>query len=184
MRPVALAYPRFLRLSGRPLLLLSAWAMACPLQAEDADAASRAKIMRPVTLAVVRNLDFGTIVPSTTRASTVRVNLNDSANAAGGALVVGATHAATRISGQGTPNQVIIVTRPTTVWLVGPGPQMRARSWTLGTTSGLARIAANQYRISAASGNFTFRLGATLNIARNQPEGLYQGSYVVTVNYQ
>jgi hypothetical protein len=151
--------------------------------AED-DAASRARILRPITLSVGQDLSFGTILPSTTRTSTVRVNLNDTATPGGGALMFGATHGASRTSGQGTLNQIIIITRPTTVWLLGPGPRMRARSWSLGTTTGLRRIATNQYRIIGAGGNFAFRMGATLDIARNQPDGLYQGSFTVTVNYQ
>jgi hypothetical protein len=152
--------------------------------AANEDATTRARVVRPITLVVGRDLDFGTILPSTTRASTVRINLNDSATPGGGALVVGTGHGATRVTGQGTTGQIILISRPTTVWLTGPGPQMRARSWTLGTTTGLRRIAANQYRITNAAGNFGFRMGATLNVARNQPEGLYQGSYTVTVNYQ
>ncbi|NJS13540.1 MAG: DUF4402 domain-containing protein [Sphingopyxis sp.] len=152
--------------------------------AAEEDAASRARILRPITLTVGQDLSFGTILPSTTRNSTVRINLNDTATPGGGALVFGATHGASRTSGQGTLNQIVVITRPTTVWLTGPGPRMRARSWSLGTTSGLRRIAANQYRIIGAGGNFTFRMGATLAVARNQPEGEYQGSFTVTVNYQ
>jgi len=176
------------RYSGRAALpvLLFAWALMATsaAQAANDDAASRAKILRPITLAVEQDLSFGTILPSTTRTSTVRINLNNTATPGGGALVFGATHAASRTTGQGTRNQIIIITRPTTVWLTGPGPQMRARSWSLGTTTGLTRIAANQYRITGTNGNFGFRMGATLDIARNQPDGLYQGSFAVTVNYQ
>lgn len=141
-------------------------------------------MVQPITLTVTQELNFGSLVPSTTRTSTARVNLNDTATMGGGALLVGTTHKASRIAGQGTRNQVILITRPTTVWLTGPGPQMRARSWTLGTTTGLTRTTGNQYRITGTGGNFTFRMGATLDLARNQPEGLYQGSFVVTVNYQ
>lgn len=141
-------------------------------------------MLQPVNLSVTAEINFGTILPSTTRASTVRVNQNNTVTPGGGAVMVGASHAVSRISGQGTRNAVVLITRPTTVWLTGPGPQMRARSWTLGTTTGLTRVTGNQYRITGTGGNFTFRLGATLDVARNQPEGQYQGSYAVTVNYQ
>jgi Domain of unknown function (DUF4402) len=114
----------------------------------------------------------------------VRVNQNDTRTAGGGAVLVGTGHGASRVAGQGTRNAVILITRPTTVWLNGPGPRLRARSWTLGTTTGLTRVTGNQYRITGTGGNFGFRLGATVDIARNQAEGLYQGSYTVTVNYQ
>ncbi len=172
--------------ASRCIAALSAFALAWPAtaQAQTANGTSRAKIVQPISLSVTQELNFGSIVPSTTRTSTVRVNLNDTATMGGGALRVGNTQKASRMAGQGTRNQVVLITRPTTVWLTGPGPQMRARSWTLGTTTGLTRTTGNQYRITGAGGNFTFRMGATLDLARNQPEGLYQGSFVVTVNYQ
>lgn len=145
---------------------------------------SRARVLQPIALTVTQDISFGTILPSTARTSTVRVNQNGTVTLGGGAIIVGTTHAASRVTGQGTRNVVILISPPTTVFLTGPGPQMRARSWTLGTTSGLTRVTGNQYRITGTSGNFGFRLGATLDIARNQPEGAYQGSYAVTVNYQ
>lgn len=145
---------------------------------------SRARVLQPIALSVSQDISFGSIIASTTRASNVRVNLNDTVTPGGGALMVGATHAASRVTGQGTPNVVVLITRPGTVWLTGPGPRMRARSWSLGTTTGLTRVTGNQYRITGTGGNFGFRLGATLDISRNQPEGVYQGSFAVTVNYQ
>jgi hypothetical protein len=165
---------------------LSTLALAWPAaaQAQTATGTSRANIVQPISLSVTQELNFGSIVPSTTRTSTARINLNDTATMGGGALLIGTTHKTSRMAGQGTRNQIVLITRPTTVWLSGPGPQMRARSWTLGTTTGLTRTTGNQYRITGTGGNFTFRMGATLDIARNQPEGLYQGSFVVTVNYQ
>jgi hypothetical protein len=166
------------------LAALTLFAPLSPALAATEDATSRARVVRPIALSVTQNLDFGTILPSTTRGSAVRINLNDTATPIGGSLVVGTGHGASRLTGQGTSGQVIIITRPTTVWLTGPGPQMRARSWSLGTTTGLRRITGSQYRITDPAGNFAFRMGATLNIARNQPEGLYQGSFTVTVNYQ
>lgn len=164
---------------------VAAVALSASAAAQTASAGtSRARVLQPIALSVGQDINFGSIIPSTTRASTMRVNLNDTVTPGGGAVVVGATHSATRISGQGTRNSVVLITRPTTVWLDGPGPRLRARSWTLGTTTGLTRVTGNQYRITGTGGNFGFRLGATLDVARNQPEGLYQGSFAVTVNYQ
>jgi Domain of unknown function (DUF4402) len=162
------------------MLLLPAIASA----QTSAPASSRARVLQPIALTVSQDINFGSIIPSTTRNSTVRINLNDTVTPGGGAIMVGATHAASRVTGQGTRNIVILITRPGTIWLTGPGPRMRARSWTLGTTTGLTRVTGNQYRITGVGGNFGFRLGATLDVARNQAEGLYQGSYPVTVNYQ
>lgn len=141
-------------------------------------------MLQPISVAVTQDINFGSIIPSTTRASTVRVNLNDTITLAGGAVRVGATHVAARVTGSGTRNVVVLITHPATVLLTGPGPNIRARSWTLGTTTGLTRVTGNQYRITGTGGNFGFRLGATLDVARNQPEGAYQGSFAVTVNYQ
>lgn len=153
-------------------------------QAQSATGTSRASVKEPITLAVTRDLSFGTILPSTTRTSTVRVNQNDTLTLGGGALAFGATHSASRVTGQATRNQVVLITMPPTIFLTGPGTQMRVRSWTFGTTSGLTRITGNQYRVTGTGGSFSFRLGATLDVARNQAEGLYQGSFVVRVNYQ
>lgn len=153
-------------------------------QAEDVPGTSRARILQPVILSPAQDISFGSIIPSTTRNSTVRINLNDTATPAGGAIMVGTTHFASRVNGQGTRNQVVLITRPGTVWLTGPGPRMRARSWTIGTFAGLTRVTGNQFRITSADGRFGFRMGATLNIARNQPEGQYQGTFTVTLDYQ
>lgn len=169
----------------RLTLMSAALVMASPALAQtSAPGTSRARILAPVNLSVTQELNFGSIIPSTTRASTVRVNQNETVTLGGGAVRVGATHASSRQTGSGTRNAVIIITRPPTIFLTGPGPRMRVRSWTLGTTSGLTRVTGNQYRITAVNGVFGFRLGATLDVARNQPEGEYQGSYTVTVNYQ
>jgi hypothetical protein len=163
----------------------SAAALATPAVAQtNSSATSRARVLQPVSLNIAQSIDFGTIIPSTARASTVRVNLNGTVTPGGGAVMVGAAHRFSQLTGQGTRNAVILITRPGTVWLTGPGPRMRARSWTLGTTTGLTRVTGNQYRITGTGGNFSFRLGATLDVARNQTEGEYQGSYPVTVNYQ
>lgn len=162
------------------LLLAAAPALA----QTSAPGSARARVLAPINLSVTQELNFGTILPSTTRASTVRVNQNETVTLGGGALAYGALQKSSRQSGSGTRNAVIIISSPPTIFLTGPGPRMRVRSWTLGTTSGLTRITGNQYRITAVNGAFSFRLGATLDVARNQPEGNYQGSYAVTVNYQ
>lgn len=166
-------------------LLGTALLAAAPTLAQTTStAASRARVLTPVNLSVTQELNFGSIIPSTTRASTVRVNQNETVTLGGGAVRVGNHHKTSRQTGSGTRNAVILITRPPTIYLTGPGPRMRVRSWTLGTTSGLTRVTGNQYRITAANGVFGFRLGATLDVAQNQPEGEYQGSYTVTVNYQ
>lgn len=173
-------------LAGRraAALLFALGLMPASAQAETAAGASKAKVLQPISLSLGQDISFGTIIPSATRTSTVRINLNDTATPGGGAVMVGATHFASRVTGQGTRNQVVLITRPTTVWLTGPGPRIRARSWTLGTFSGLSRVTGNQYRITGTNGNFGFRMGATLDLARNQLEGQYPGSFTVTVNYQ
>lgn len=173
-------------LTGVRLLALGLLLAALPLpaQAETVPGTSRARILQPIILSPAQDISFGTIIPSATRNSTVRINLNDSATTGGGAIMVGTSQFASRVTGQGTANQIVLITRPATVWLTGPGPRMRARSWTLGTLAGLRRVTGNQYRISSANGSFGFRMGATLDIARNQPEGQYQGSFIVTLNYQ
>ncbi len=157
---------------------------AAPALAADAATDAKARLIRPVTLVLDRDLNFGTILPSPTRTSTVRVNLNDTATPGGGAVLIGNSHHAARFSGSGQPGQILVLDWPANIFLTGPGPQMRARSVRVGTFSGLRRVTGRQYRVTSASGAYGFRLRATLNLARDQPPGDYVGSFTVTSNYQ
>jgi hypothetical protein len=71
----------------------------------------------------------------------------------------------------GETGKAYTVTFPTNATLLSGGNSMTVNNFT---------------ENSAASPTVpaTFNVGGTLNVGANQPAGLYQGTYTITVNYQ
>lgn len=58
-------------------------------------------------------------------------------------------------------------------------------NFTIGNSAGLTQNgSSSNYRIVAANGIFTFKVGARLNVALNQPAGTYSGTFNVEFDYQ
>ncbi len=103
---------------------------------------------------------------------------------AGGALPIGPGFQAARFAGRGSQNQIVIVRiQQTTINIIGPGPAMRVRDFTIGPEGSLAPIIAPLYRILTPSGIFWFNVGATLEVGANQPSGSYSGTFTAELLY-
>ena len=163
--------------------LVSAVVLACAF-AQPAIAATPAThatattaLLHPISVIKRRDLDFGYVSVGAT-AGTVVIDPNtDIASATGGALLIGGTpHAAAFIGAAGSssvvnikvPKQPVILTRS------GGTETMTATKFTV---EGLDK------RTVAKAVAFEFRVGATLNVAANQAEGTYVGTFDVTVQY-
>lgn len=173
-------------LAAIPLTLISA-----PVQAQTAstNATAQAVIVEPASLLKIRDLDFGGIAAQPT-AGTVTVNPNSGAcTATGGVISVGNCGFA-EFGGQGVRRMRMRITLPTTVTLTGPGgATMTADTFTLGLAPDIVQVPSPgnsppRYEIASNSGIFTFRVGGRLNVGTNQAPGLYNGNFVVTVQYQ
>ena len=153
---------------------------------------SSAVVVAPLSLIKVQDLSFGKIVPRPT-AGTVTVNPDTGACVVTGAILQVGTCRFAQFTGMGRRNLTIRFALPTTITLTTPGgATMTADTVTLGSSPDLTFIGGNgnglgngnrRWAINPASGIFSFRIGAKLNVGANQAPGLYTGTFAVTVQY-
>jgi Mat/Ecp fimbriae major subunit len=143
---------------------------ASAANAATATATARATILRTVTVTNTSDLNFGTIIRSTS-ADTVDVD-TAGARTCGTTLVCSGTTTAANFNVAGTTGQVVTFSVPTTISLASGANTMSA---SLTPTSGTATLVA-----SAAS----FQVGGTLSVGANQADGNYTTTFTATVNYQ
>lgn len=162
-------------------------ALACvPAAAAPAVRTARAKAItiRPLSLLKTVDLSFGNIIPGA-NAGTVTINpvtdVPTYANVAG----AGGQIAAARLVGGGTANQLVFVTWSTAPFLLtrqGGGATMTVDS--LLTNSVFFIFPGNDPRVIPADRTLDIRFGARLRVGANQTEGVYEGTFAVTVDYQ
>jgi hypothetical protein len=140
-------------------------------QAATASANAKAQILKALTVAKTADLDFGTIVSGATSAT---VNLTAAGVlTCGTGLVCAGTPIPGRFEITGTAAQVVTIAT-TNASLTGPGAAMSA---TLSPSSALLTL-------TGVAATDAFKVGGVLNVGGNQVEGVYTGSFTVTVNYQ
>lgn len=137
-----------------------------------ASATARARILKQVTVTNTSDLDFGTIVPASAAAS-VGVSATGARTCGSGLTCLGTTSAA-NFNITGTVGTVVTVASPATATLT---------SGTASMTANLVR-SASTLTLTGGAINGTVQLGGTLNLAANQAEGNYSGTFTVTVDYQ
>lgn len=142
---------------------------ATSAQAATASATARAQILRQVTLTKTADLDFATIVTAAT-ASTVQVS-PAGVRTCGAGLTCTGTVTAAAFGIVGTTGQ--------TVTLAAAGP-VTLTSGANTMTATLATSAATR----VLTGTDSFTVGGTLSVGANQADGVYTGSFNVTVDYQ
>jgi hypothetical protein len=145
-----------------------------------AGADSRALLLLPLTLTKIDDLDFGTVVPSGT-SGTVALNASTSARTFAGG-VTGVTSAAGHrayFGGAGTGGQqVVVVIVPPTQLTDTNGDTIDVLALTLDNGGNPIRT------VDPVTRTFFVGVGGIINIAANQPEGLYSATFDVTANYQ
>ena len=117
-------------------------------------------------------------------AGTVTVNAATDAATHAGVTRSGGTVFAARFVGAGTAGQLVNVrwtTAPVVLTRVGGGSTMQVDS--LRTNGVLFVFAGSDPRIIPADRVLDIRFGGRLLVGANQPEGDYQGSFTVTVDY-
>jgi hypothetical protein len=168
----------------RYLIALGATAaLAVPapaLAASNTDAAnSQALLLLPLTLTKIDDLDFGTVVSSGT-SGTVALNATSSARTFAGGVTGVTTSAGHRayFSGAGTGGQqvVVIVIPPTQLTDVN-GDTVDVLAMTIDNGGNPLRT------IDPVTRTFSVGVGGILNIAGNQPDGVYSATFQVTANY-
>jgi hypothetical protein len=131
-----------------------------------------------------QHLNFGTIAPSTTQASTVKVlRGNDNSSICGPGLSCLANGNRARIRVTGAPGRLFSVTDPGSITLTdGNGNSMLVDSFIgAGSRNDSAFGGVRQVR---SNGQNNMNIGATLYVGVNQPPGLYTGTYTISANYE
>ena len=166
--------PRLLAASAAlALLLLPAAASAVPVAAS---ASGKGTVLRPLTVVKQADLDFGELV--VTGAGTAVINpVSGAITTTGPVTRVGSTGHAATFTTTGSRNSIVIIHVPnsaTTLTRVGGGGTMTVSNWTLDGPI--------NRRIPLTSA-FNFSVGATLNVGAAQADGVYAGTFAVTVQY-
>lgn len=171
---------------ARKLLLAAALAaIAIPVPAlaapsNTAAAQGKALLLLPLTLTKVDDLDFGTIVSSNS-SGTVALNATSGARIfAGGVSGVPSAaghHAYFGGSGTGGQQVVVVVVPPLQLTDVG-GDTIDVLALTLDKGGNPIRT------IDPVTRTFFVGVGGILDIAANQPDGVYSATFQVTANYQ
>lgn len=160
---------------------LLAWALAAPPAVAapltvPTNPTGTAVVMKPLTLTRVRNLDFGNV--GAIGAGTMTIDpVSGAITVTGGVSSLGGTVQTARFAGNTPSSAVVNIRVPNknvTLTRVGGGGTLIASNFTL---DGQAK------RTLASAGVFQFDVGATINVAAGQPEGLYSGTFDVTIQY-
>lgn len=181
----------------RTLCVLLAMAVFAPLPAAAQQGQSYAVVRADVmdSMTVINNADmyFGVITPGTAN-GTVVMTPDDQSNVAACAVNNGITRSgacrAARFEGDIPFIHNLQITKPAgdQIMLTGPaGATMRVRRfmiaagspWMLGTDFATAQTVT--YLVFG--GTFVIYVGGTLDVARNQRAGVYNGSFTLTFNY-
>ncbi len=150
--------------------------MAAPAAAATDNASGRAQVLRQLSIVNTGDLDFGTLLRGTT-AGRVVINPGTGARTVtGGVIMAGGTPRSASFTVSGSANRVIriSVTPGSTVLTNGTGGTMTVNTF---------RLNGSANRRLSAAGSATIRVGARLNVAANQADGAYTGTFNLTVDY-
>ena len=150
-------------------------AWAAPIAAVNKPKAYVALIY-PLTVITKNDMDFGYLAVTT--AGTAVINPNTGAlTTTGGVTAVGGTPRPATFIGAARSAAVVnlrVPNQPITITRVGGTETMQVRNFTL---------QGQDKRTLARMESFEFNVGATLVVGANQREGLYTGTFDVTVQY-
>lgn len=150
-------------------------AFAAPV-APVVNPSGRIALLHPLELIKQEDLDFGYV--GTIAGGTIVIDPDTNAvSATGGALMLGGTPHAALFTGAAQSSSVVVIRvpkQPITITRIGGTETMTVTDFTL---QGLDK------RAVAAKVSFDFRVGATLIVGANQPDGTYSGTFEVTVQY-
>jgi Domain of unknown function (DUF4402) len=157
---------------------MTALGSAAPAQAATQTSIIRTTLRKPVTIAWLRDLDFGRVVATAT-AGTVTIDPDTNARSvAGGAIAAAGSPQTAKFRIVATPATLVLITRNALPVLTrsGGGATMPV---TLITMNGAVNPV-----ITPASGSFDIDIGGTLSVAANQADGTYSGAFQMNADYQ
>lgn len=162
---------------------LAAIALPVPALAAPSNTASaqgKALLLMPLTLTKIDDLDFGTIVSSNS-SGTVALNATTGVRTFAGGVSGVPTASGHRayFGGSGTGGQqVVVVVIPPTQLIDINGDTIDVLALTLDNGGNPIRT------VDPTARTFFVGVGGILDIAANQPDGVYSATFQVTANYQ
>ena len=163
-------------IAALPLTLLAPSAgLAAPVSPPTQPAA-QAALMRPLTLTKLNDMDFGNL-GVTANGTAVIDPVTDTLTTTGGVLSLGGTPRAARFRGVAQGSAVVIIRIPNggiSLVRAGGTETILLNAFTLDGQS---------KRALAQAGIFDFKVGATLRPTARQVDGLYSGTFDVTIQY-
>ena len=170
---------------------LLAAAVLAPLpaaaQSQQAAAMQHAEILAPLVVLKASDMDFGRIMPGTAN-GTVVLNPGATASCTTNAGIVRSGNCrAARFDGSLPFFHNLVITKPVgnQITLTGPlGATMRLRDFTFAKGSALMLGgSATDPTYFVIGGNFSVYVGGTLEVARTQRPGIYDGTFTLSFNY-
>ena len=157
------------------LIVLSIASIASAQSSATATASASARVLTPIAIARITDLNFGTLVPGS--GGTVIVTPGGVRSATGGISLISSAVSAATFNVTGEVSTPYTITLPASILItntVTPTQQMTVDTFAsnpsgTGTLSGL--------------GAQSLAVGATLHVTASQPSGLYTGTFNVTVAY-
>ena len=163
-------------LAMAPLALLApAAGLAAPI-APPTPPPAQAALMRPLTLTKLNDMDFGHL-GVTANGTAVIDPVSDTMTVTGGVLRLGGTPRAATFRGVAQGNAVVVIRVPNggiSLTRAGGTETILLNAFTLDGQS---------KRAMAQAGIFDFKVGATLRPSAGQVDGLYIGTFDVTIQY-
>ncbi len=156
-------------------LLAPAAGLAAPLSPPTQPPA-QAALMRPLTLTKLNDMDFGNL-GATANGTAIIDPVTDTLTTTGGVLSLGGNPRAATFRGVAQGSSVVIIRIPNggiNLTRVGGTETILLNAFTLDGQS---------KRAMAQAGVFDFKVGATLRPTAGQVDGLYTGTFEVTIQY-
>jgi hypothetical protein len=141
-------------------------------------ATATAKIFRPLTISSVQNLDFGVIVLTGASFAGEVVTISQA-----GALTCG-SNPGVLLTCSGAPQPAkykLVGTNNATVTITSPGFNLTGPGTLAFTPSAPATV---NLGASGSTTGVTFAIGGSITLASTTPDGVYNGTFQVTADYQ
>ena len=147
-------------------------------EAATRNANGRARTVRPITINLTRDLDFGRlIIAATNGRATINPRTDARTRTGGVTLAGGGSPGAARFVVSGTPSRPVQVT-------LGPRPTLTRVSGSETMTMTALTMNGGINRTLTVAGTLDLRVGGTLAVSANQVAGDYAGTFTVTVDYR
>lgn len=141
-------------------------------------ATATAKIYKPLTISSVQNLDFGVIVLTGSSFSGEKVSISQA-----GALSCGSNPGVV-LTCSGAPQAAkyhLVGTNNATVTITSPGFNLTGPGTLAFTPSAPATV---NLGATGSTAGVDFTIGGSISLASTTPDGVYNGTFQVTADYQ